>query len=483
MQRLNRNIVESRTYPERILQIGEGNFLRAFVDWMVHRMNRNTAVDYNSGVTIIQPIDRGLIDTLNEQDGLFTVRLTAMKDGKPSVTYDVVDCVGNAINPYSSYSDFISCAFNPDLKLIVSNTTEAGIAFDEKDKFDDEPPSSYPGKLTVFLFKRFEHFKGDAEKGLVVLPVELIENNASTLEEIILRYARLWDLGASFMGWVDAHCVFCNTLVDRIVTGYPSENIDAIQNELGYEDQLVVEGEQFHLWAIDDHPRAREVFPADQAGLNVVYTDDLPYYRRRKVRILNGAHTSMTVIGLTAGIETVRSAIEHEVMGRFLEKMVYREIVPTLGDSDELRDYAGEIINRFRNPFIKHFLSAISLNSVSKYKARILPTVLDHQQTHGELPQGLVLAMAALIRLYKGQLRGAEVELRDDPEVIEAIQDAWKGANNNPESVVRAVLSNEDFWGQDLNLVPDYTALVTQFLEQIMDEDPTSGLMNILKNY
>ena len=462
------------------MQIGEGNFLRAFFDWMVYKMNN--AIDYDSGVTIVQPLGRGRIDSLNEQGGLFTVRLTAMKDGKPDVSHDVVDCVREGINPYSSYHDFLSISSNPDLQLIVSNTTEAGIAYDAANKYTDEPPASYPGKLTVFLHKRYETFNGDPEKGVVVLPVELIENNGKTLREIILRYVELWDLGENFAGWIKEHCVFCNTLVDRIVTGYPKDMIDEIQSQLGYEDRLIVEGEQFHLWAIDDHPKARQAFPADQAGLNVIFTDDLPYYRRRKVRVLNGAHTSMTVIGLTAGIATVREAIEDEVLGPFIERVVYEEIVPTLGDSEELEQYAGEILNRFRNPFIKHFLADISLNSVSKYKARILPTLLDFRNEREELPRGLVIALAALIRLYKGNLRGEEVGLRDDADAIAAIQNAWLESNGDVEAVVKAVLGHDELWGMDLCGIPGLVDLTSSFLNEMNSEDPTEALKRLLKD-
>ena len=461
------------------MQIGEGNFLRAFVDWMIFKMNNS--VGYDSGVTVVQPIDMGRIAQLNEQDGLFTVRLTAMKDGVPDVSYDVVDCVREGVNPYADYHGFLAISNNPDLKLIVSNTTEAGIAFDPENKYTDEPPSSYPGKLTVFLHKRFETFNGAPEKGMVVLPVELIENNGKTLREIILKYTDLWNLGEQFASWVRDHCVFCNTLVDRIVTGYPKDQIEEIQAELGYEDQLIVEGEQFHLWAIDDEPRAREVFPADNAGLNVVFTDDLPYYRRRKVRVLNGAHTSITVIGLTAGIPTVREAIEHDIMGSFIERVVYNEIVPTLGNSDELKEYAGEILNRFRNPYIKHFLADISLNSVSKYKARILPTVLDYQREFGQLPGGLVLALAALIRYYKGELRGEAVGLRDDPEAIAFIKEAWASAKGDVAAVVDQVLSAEHFWGQDLTQVDGLAEKTASYLEEINSDDPSEALMKLLR--
>lgn len=467
----------------RVVQFGEGNFLRAFVDWIIHRMNEQ--LDFNTAVTVIQPIEKGLIDMLNGQDGLYTLFLQGMKEGKSVEEHEVIRCIREAINPYTDFDRFIKLAEDPDMRFIISNTTEAGITFDARDKPGDEPPSSFPAKVTAFLYHRYQTFSGDADKGCIVIPCELIDRNGDHLKKHILEYAGLWNLEEPFTTWINASNIFCNTLVDRIVPGYPKDRIESIWKDLGYRDQLVVEGEYFHLWVIEGPARVREEFPADRAGLNVIFTDEMAPYRTRKVRILNGAHTTMTLIGLVAGIETVQEAVEHDVMGPFIERTVYDEIVPTMEkEMPDVGNYAGEILERFHNPYIKHYLSSISLNSVSKYGTRILPTLLDSLEHTGKLPHGLALALAALLRLYKGQLRAQKVDLKDDPTTIASIQEAWSAYSRgsvNLKKMVSSILSNTDLWGKDLDIVPGLTEKTATYLERINVDDPTVELMNLLR--
>ena len=483
MQRINRSNINTTIYPERIVQVGEGNFLRAFFDWMVHRMNQS--IGYNTGVVIIKPRPgTGKIKALREQDGLFTVRLTAMGADGPSASNEVIDCVTRAISPYDDHDQFMALAENPDLTLLVSNTTEAGITFDDGDLRSDSPPSSFPGKLTKLLHARFVHFKGAADKGLVILPLELIPDNGSTLKKIVTKHALNWNLGTDFIEWLDTACCFSNSLVDRIVTGFPDDTIEELQEQLGYEDDLLVEGEQFHLWAIEDDPRVREAFPAHSASLNVIFTNDLDSFRTRKVRILNGAHTAMTVIGLCMGIETVREAIEDPVLGAFIDRMIFEEVVPTLGTDEELRSYASDILHRFRNPYIRHLLSDISLNSTAKYTTRIHPSLTESERTTGNLPFCCTLALAAVIRLYKGQMRGVETPLKDDQAKIDRIQSMWQQVDMGAMDIgafTEKLLGDNEIWGADLSSVPGLTISVAALVAKLNTDDPATTLQSLIQ--
>lgn len=466
---LNRRRISEPARPTRIVQFGEGNFLRAFVDWMIHRMNQQA--DFNTGVAVIQPIANGLIDVLNQQDGLYTLYLNGVKDGKVISKHELISCIQKGVNPYRHYDEYLEEAENPALRLIISNTTEAGIAFDEKNARTDQPPGSFPGKLTAFLHHRFQHFEGSEEAGLILIPCELIDRNGDKLKETINQYADLWQLGPAFKEWINSHNTFCNTLVDRIVPGYPKDRIKEIWQELSYHDQLVSEGEYFHLWVIEGPEAVRKAFPADQAGLNVVFTDDMTPYRTRKVRILNGAHTSMVPVGYLYGLETVREAVEHEVMGDFVKGVIFDEIIPTLDlPQEELVQFANDVLDRFKNPFIKHYLISIALNSVSKFKTRVLPSLLEYINRKGQLPPRMVFSLAALIRFYKGYYDGKEIPLQDDDWVLSYLKDLWEkwdGSDAGVGQLVEAVLRWKKVWKQDLSQVPGLKELTTNYLMQI----------------
>lgn len=478
MKSLNRTTVKANTYTERILQFGEGNFLRAFANWMIHEMNKKA--DFDAGVVVVQPIDQGLIQLLNDQDCLYTLYLNGIKNGEILSEKEVIDCIQRGINPYENYADYLANAENPDLRFVISNTTEAGISYNANDKLDDAPQSSFPGKLTALLYKRFQAFNGASDKGLIVIPCELIDRNGDNLKRIIIQYAVQWNLGGEFIEWINEDNIFCNTLVDRIVPGYPRDKMDAITSELGYKDNLVVEGEQFHLWVIEGPESVKDEFPSEACGLNVVFTDNMEPYRTRKVRILNGAHTTLVPVGYLYGIDRVRESLEDDVVGKFLRNALFNDISPTLDlPAEELSQFSADVLDRFRNPYLAHELMSISLNSVSKYKTRVLPSVLEYVKRKNELPKNLLFSLAALIAFYKGDRNGTEISLKDDATVLDFFKEAW--SNNNFIEVAEKTLSNTDFWGTDLTEIDGLQEEVTTHLEAILNDGMKATLDRFVK--
>lgn len=476
---LNRNLKPAPAHPERVLQFGEGNFLRAFVNWMIHEMNQKAGFD--AGVTVVQPIDRGLVDMLNAQDGLYTVCLTGIKNGQAVQEQTLVDCIQRGINPYHDFLSYLATAHNPELRFIISNTTEAGIAFDNEDKLKDAPPGSFPAKLTRLLYERFQAFDGDASKGLIIIPCELIDRNGDILRNVVQQYADLWKLSTEFKNWVEKACTFCNTLVDRIVPGYPKDRISELQETLGYEDKLITEGERFHLWVIEAPAWVEEEFPAKKAGLNVIFTNDMTPYRTRKVRILNGAHTAMVPVAYLYGLRTVRETVEDHVLGKFVSELVYEEIIPTLDlPESELKSFAADVLDRFRNPYIKHFLISIALNSTSKFETRVLPSLLEYVNRKGALPRRIVFALAALIRFYKGStVAGEAIMLNDDADRLAFFYKAWEQYEQDLSGLAQVVLARTDFWGQDLNQISGLHHLLTVYLQKMELNDFKTALADM----
>jgi tagaturonate reductase len=354
---------------------------------------------------------------------------------------------------------------------VISNTTEAGIAYNENDKPTDLPPASFPGKLTVWLNHRYSTFNGDASKGVHIIPCELIEKNADNLKRIILQLAAKWDLGEGFITWLNNACTFSNTLVDRIVPGYPRERIAEITEELGYEDRQVVEGEHFHLWVIEAPESLQKELPFPSIGLDVKYVNDLTPYRTRKVRILNGAHTALVPVAYLYGIDTVRESVEHPVIGKFIRDEVFEEIIPTLDlPKEELEQFANEVIDRFRNPYIKHLLMSISLNSFSKFETRVLPSLLEYKNRKGSIPNRLAFSLAATIAFYKGKRGEESIALNDDAHVLELLKAVWsKSDGSEPalKEVVREVLAYDKVWKRDLNEVEGLADVVSNHLISI----------------
>ncbi|WP_347158603.1 tagaturonate reductase [Pontibacter chitinilyticus] len=471
MQPLNRNTAHvTATRPVKILQFGEGNFLRGFVDWLIDVLNERT--NFNGAAEVVQPRDksRRIIQTLKQQDGLYHVLLQGIQNGKPIRQMRLITCVASALNPYDDYAAYLQRGENPDLRFIFSNTTEAGIAYDENDTSIDAIPASFPGKLTALLYHRFRHFKGAADKGLFIIPTELIEHNGHTLCRIILQYARTWDLPQNFADWLKEHVVFCNTLVDRIVPGFPQETIQEVQQQLGYADNLVVMAEPYHLLVMEAPERVRQAFPAEAAGLQVKFVQDLTPYRTRKVRILNGAHTCLVPVAYLQGLRTMRETVENPQVSDFIKQALYAEIIPTLDlPAAELEQFAEDVLERFHNPFIRHELISIALNSVSKYKVRVLPSVLEYHQRKGKPPERLLQALAALILFCRGIWKGETIPLNDSPEVLQFFRNAWE--KPDAAAIVEAVLSNKDFWGVDLTTLSGVSEIVTMYVTQLQRQE------------
>ena len=411
---------------EMVIQFGEGGFLRGFVDWMIQKMNDSGFTD--AGVVVVQPIENGMCDVLSAQDCNYTHIIR----GKEGVEKTFVNCVTRCVKPYDDYESYLELAKNPDFKYVVSNTTESGIAYNDGDKLTDTPPKSFPAKVTALLYRRFEAGLG----GFVFLPCELIEKNGATLKSIVLRYAEEWALGADFIKWVKEENIFCNTLVDRINTGYPKgEVFEGLE-----DDKMINTSEFFHLWVIEGDEKALKDLPFEKAGLNVIITDCLDMYRTRKVRILNGAHTSMVPYAMLEGIETVKDCMEDENMFAFVKRCVFDEIIPTLDlPKEELLTYANSVFERFNNPYIKHLCASISLNSVSKFKVRVLPSLLEYIKRENKIPKNLIFSLAKLIEFYK---KGTPT---DDEEVIVFMK----------EKSVAEILANKAFWDEDLSFLYD----------------------------
>lgn len=460
-----KNIKELHTKsqkPEKILQFGEGNFLRAFADYLVDVMNEQGLFD--GSVVICQPIRNGLCELINEQNGIYTLILRGREKGEATEKTRVIKSVSRCLDPYKDFNSLLEIARSEDLKIIISNTTEAGIAFSEADKFDDTPPSSYPGKLTRFLFERFSHFKGSDESALYLLPVELIDNNGTELKKCVKQFAELWNLGKDFINWLDK-CSFSNTLVDRIVTGYPKKDVEEFYNKLGYTDPLLDTAEPFFFWAIEDKEGLKELFPAHKSGLGAVFCPDISGYKMRKVRILNGAHTVSVLGAYLGGFDIVRDMMNDEVFNSFIITTLKEEVIPYIPlPEKEKDDFALSVLERFNNPFIDHRLLDISLNSVSKFKARCLPSLLDNVK-NGSFPKRLLFGLACLIEFYNGSFNpegafvnvrnGAEYEIKDNQEVL----DFFNSVNTQPDKIAR-ILGNCDFWGCDLTEIPHATEFV-----------------------
>ncbi|MDD3078225.1 MAG: tagaturonate reductase [Paludibacter sp.] len=466
MERLNRASANISTkYPERIIQFGEGNFLRAFIDWMVYNMNKKA--DFNSSVVIVQPLPTGMIDVLNEQNGLYHVNLQGLDKGETVNSIDLIDVISRALNPYSQFDEYLKLAEQPEIRFVISNTTEAGIAFDPSCKLDDAPASSYPGKLTQLLYHRFKTFDGAADKGLIIFPCELIFHNGVELKKTINQYIELWDLGADFQNWFNTACGVYSTLVDRIVPGYPRETIHEILDKIQLEDKMVVQAEIFHLLVIEAPESVAAEFPAPKAGLNVLFVPDEKPYHERKVTLLNGPHTVLAPVAYLSGLNIVRECLNDEVVSKFLHQVMFNELLETLDlPKAELEKFAADVLDRFNNPFVKHFVTSIMLNSFPKFKTRDLPGLKIYLDRQGKLPVGLVLGLAAIITYYKGGKRGDdEIVPNDDKAILYLLKSLW--ATNDVTKVAEGVLAAEFIWGENLNNIPGLTEKLTEYLVEI----------------
>ena len=471
-------------YPEKVLQFGEGNFLRAFVDWMIDKANRDGI--YQGSIVLCQPIAQGLKDMINAQDGVYTLAMRGAENGQPVENIEVITSVSRCINPYENYEDLMEIARSADLEVVVSNTTEAGIAYHEGDRLTDRPPVSFPAKVTAFLYERYKAFNGDPQKGLLFLPVELIDNNGAELKRIVLKYAEEWELGQEFTEWVNTANEFTSTLVDRIVTGYPRDEISYFEEKLGYKDNIIDTSELFNLWVIEGDKKWADKLPVHKTDANVIWTDDVKPYKKRKVRILNGAHTSTVLAAYLAGFDIVGDFMKDDTVRTFMNDVICKEVIPTLDlPKEELESFAAAVNDRFANPYIKHNLLDIALNSCSKFNARCLPSLLGYVEEKGKLPKCLTFSLATFIKFYQGEWKdgvytgtrkdGTQYPLRDDEAVIRFFADAW--AENDAEKTAESVLSNKDFWsGKDLTEVPGLKDAVAGYLKE-MDKKEIKEIM------
>jgi tagaturonate reductase len=477
--KLNRsNFQKYKKYTERVIQFGEGNFLRCFFDWQLDIINEKT--DLDAGIAVIRPIDSDYLPLLNTQDGLYTSIIRGINEENQVVTdYRIISSINREIPIYKSFDEYLKLAHNPNMRFIVSNTTEAGIVFEAEDKYDDTPQKSFPGKLTRLLHERFIYCDGNKEKGFILLPCELIDYNGDKLKEIVFQYANLWNLEEEFKTWLIEANIWCSTLVDRIVTGYPKEEKDSLEKEFGYEDTFMTTGEYFYLFVIQGPKELLEKeLKISGLDLNILIVDDLKPYKMRKVGILNGAHTSMVPVSYLYGIETVRESLEDEVIGAFIQDAINEEIIPALDmDKDELNNFADAVINRFKNPYVKHFLMSISLNSMSKYKTRILPQVLSYEKKNGKLPPKLVFALASLIRFYKGERDGEVIKTSDDDHILEMYDNLWNNFDGNYINMAHTILSMEEHWETDLSQINCMTETLAKYIESI----DTKGMREAIK--
>ncbi|MDD2648761.1 MAG: tagaturonate reductase [Eubacteriales bacterium] len=485
ISRKNSPVALRKRGKEMVMQFGEGNFLRAFVDCFIDMANEKGV--FEGSAALVQPIDKGLTDMINAQDGMYTLLLRGRQGGEEHMEKRVIQSVSRCIDPYRDFGDFLALAASPDLRFVVSNTTEAGIVFTGADKLSDAPQASFPGKVTAMLYHRYKTL-GD-KNGLIFLCCELIDANGDKLRECVLKNAELWGLESGFIDYVKNENIFCNTLVDRIVTGYPRAEAQALCEKFGYQDNLIDTAEPFGLWVIEAPEYVRKEFPLDKAGCPVVFTDDVKPYKLRKVRMLNGAHTSMVAMAYLAGADTVGECMADKEIRAFMTKALFDEIMPLLPlERSDLEAFASALYERFENPYNRHLLLSISLNTVSKYTARVLPSVKAYIADGRGIPKCLTLGMAALIAFYAGAKKtddgyvnlrnGQSYKVSDDGFVLDFFAARSLSADNS--ALCAETLSRKDFWGEDLTLLDGFAAAVTDDLNLICKNGMRAALESVI---
>lgn len=451
--------------PTRILQFGNGNFLRGFVDWMIDIAHEKGVFDGN--IHIAQIHSKTGFEQMKSQNCMFHVIEEGNKNGQIYQNTRLVKSVSGISFPQEDYPTFLKLAENPDLRFIISNTTEAGIVADSSDINFDSLPATFPGKLTALLHHRFQFFEGNRQKGLILIPCELIEKNGQILKSCILEYAQLWDLSSIFSDWILEACIFCDTLVDRIVPGFPKDRISELEKQLGYRDDLIVMAEPYHLWVIEGPTQVKNEFPLDRAGLNVKFVEDLTPYRTQKVRILNGGHTALVPLAYLKGMRTVKESVENPLISKFLKTVIFEEIIPSLDmPKEELQQYAASVLDRFANPFIVHELKSIALNSISKFRVRVLPSILGYWKKNQRWPQNLILSFAALLIFYRGEFKGENLPLKDEKSILDFFASVWT-ITSLPDALDQ-ILTNENLWHQNLAELPGLKQELISAILEIM---------------
>ncbi|TSB45418.1 tagaturonate reductase [Alkalicoccobacillus porphyridii] len=464
---------------ETIVQVGEGNFLRGFVNWMIHQLHQQGL--YEGKVVAIQPTPHGkVVPKLNAQDGLYTTVLRGVENGETVNEAELVESISRGIDPYNHWQEVLELARSADVEFFFSNTTEAGLTYQKEEYDHATSPLSFPGKVVAFLYERYQTFSGDNSKGITFIPCELVEGNGDLLKEIVLKIIDDWSLPAEFKEWVLLNNRFCNTLVDRIVTGFPRGEEDVFRERLGYDDILLTVGEPYHLFVIDAPAEVAEKLPFHKAGLNVKWGDPAPY-RDLKVKLLNGAHTTMFAASFLAGVNTVFEAMTDEQLSEFTKQAVFQEILPTVeADQQEKQDFAGSVLERFSNPFIEHQLTDIGMNPVYKFKTRVVPSLLAYVEQKSALPAKLTVSLSALLAYTKpverdgaflaGDRDGTRYVIRDNEATLALLEQVWgqyKSAELSLEQVVQRLLSEKEFWGTDLTELTGLAEQVAADLKQI----------------
>ncbi|HBJ18717.1 MAG TPA: tagaturonate reductase [Clostridiales bacterium] len=448
----------------KILQYGEGNFLRTFAE---HYFDTLCEEGREYSVTIVKPIAHGSLEPFKRQGCRYHIVLRGMEEGKPVERVREIRVVHAAISPYEEYDAYMAAVLDPELRILVSNTTEAGIVFSAEDMFDGFEGITYPAKLTKLLYARYEA----GLPGLYLLPVELIDNNADALKYCVDRYIDLWHLPEAFRAYNERENVYCNTLVDRIVSGHPKTpeecaHLDAL---IGEHDELASVGEPFGLWAIEKKGKIADLIPEGHHGIDVILTNDIAHYKKQKVRVLNGSHTNLVAAGMVEGAETVYDCMKDERLSAFVRETMDLEILPFVSeDRASVRKFADAVLARFENPYLNHMLSSIALNSMSKWRARVLPSVLDYTAANGRCPVHLATGFAYLLFLYSKvraegdrfmvSLKSGDTELRDDKETL-----AYFAAGGSPV----AFMSREDVFGMDLTTIPGFADAVSEKLANL----------------
>ena len=477
MEKLSKIIVSKEYKKIKIMQFGEGNFLRAFVDWFIQKMNDSKV--YDGHVVVVQPLEFGRVNDLKEQDGLYTLYLQGLDQGKVIRTHEVIDVLDDFINPYTDYEKFLSYGRSEDLEVVISNTTEAGIVLDKNDLDFTKTPKSFPSKVLALLKTRYDHFNHDINKGLSFICCELIDNNADELKKVLNELAVLKGYDEEFISWLNNANHFSSTLVDRIVPGYPRDEINEITEELGYIDNSIVKGEIFHLWCLKEEKEVQRVFPVDKIGLNARYVPSIKPYKQRKVSILNGCHTCIVPVSYLYGINRVRESIEDPYVGKFAKNFIFDEVIPTIPlPKEDMEDFANSVLERYLNPFVKHELMSIALNSISKYRERVLPTVKKYEAEFKKLPTHALFSLASLIEFYRGKRGEEDIALKDNPEYLSFFKELYS-KDLKAEEIVHEVLSNKSLWGEDLTQINEFETTVAKYYKDIHE----NGMKKALENF
>ncbi len=465
----------SDSLPEKVLQFGTGRLLRAFADFFIDRANRQGL--FNGRIVAVQSTGRQRADTLREQDGLYTLWVRGLQDGAPRETHEVLSAVSRSLSAAHSWPDILACASSRDLEVIISNTTEVGLTFDEDDRLDANPPRSFPGKLTAILYERARAFDYDPTAGLIILPCELLEANGDMLRRLVCQVATAWDLDHTFVRWVQEANTFCNTLVDRIVPGLPpSKECEAFESEVGYRDALLTVAEEYRLWAIEGDAELADRLAFSRADPGIIVTPDIAPYRIRKIRILNGGHTLSVPAGFLMGNDTVLGNMTHPLYGGYIENLLRREIGPTLEvDPETVPPYIDEVLTRWRNPYLQHHLIDITLHGTSKMRVRVIPSLLRYYALYGRVPHRMAAGFAGYLLFMRGLTDESGMVYGEFEGVRYPINDtrardfmAWWAAGD--ELIAERICKDSSLWGADLASLPGFADAVAKYLGLMMQE-------------